>query len=99
MKEIPQLFKQVGGARPWRQDKITQEVPRKVNGQDDGQRQQAHHRHEQDDVALEGQVGHGIGAALAADLFIPAGKFGGVGEREGVGDFQHFQFSNSTHPF
>ncbi len=34
----------------------TEEVPREVDRQDDGERQQTHHRHEQDDVTLERQV-------------------------------------------
>lgn len=59
-------------ARPSSEDKNTQEVPGKVDRQDYGQRQQANHRHEQDDVALEGQVGDGINAAFATDLLVPA---------------------------
>lgn len=60
-------------------DGNTLEFPGEVDGQDDGQRQQADHGHEQDDVALERQVGDGVDAALAADLFVP----GGVTERRG----------------
>lgn len=53
-------------------DQNTQEFPGKVDRQDDGERQQADHSHEQDDVALERQVGDGIDAAFAADLLVPA---------------------------
>lgn len=60
-------------ARPSCKDRNTQEVPGKVDRQDYGQRQQANHCHEQDDVALEGQVRDGVNAAFATDLFIPAG--------------------------
>lgn len=77
VKDIPRL------ARPSCRDQNTQEVPRKVDRQDHGQRQQANHCHEQDDVALKGQVGNGVNAALATDLFIPAetetGNFWNVG--------------------
>lgn len=61
-------------ARPSSEDKNTQEVPGKVDRQDYGQRQQANHRHEQDDVALEGQVCDGVDAAFATDLVIPTEK-------------------------
>lgn len=54
--------------------KNTQEVPGKVDRQDYGQRQQANDCHEQDDVALEGQVCDGVNAAFATDLLIPAEK-------------------------
>lgn len=59
-------------ARPSCTDKNTLEVPGKVDRQDYGQRQQANHGHEQDDVALEGQVRDGVDATFATDLFIPA---------------------------
>ncbi len=59
-------------ARPSCRDQNTQEVPRKVDRQDYSQRQQANHRHEQDDVALEGQVCDGVNATFATDFFIPA---------------------------
>lgn len=51
---------------------ITQEVPGKVDGQDDGQRQKADQCHEQDDVTLEGQVGDGVNPTLTTDLLVPA---------------------------
>lgn len=72
VKDFLWLFKQVGFARPSCRDQNTQEVPGKVDRQDHGQRQQANHCHEQDDVALEGQVRDGVDAAFAANLFIPA---------------------------
>lgn len=59
-------------AEPSSWDHNTQEVPRKVDWQDHGQRQQANHCHEQDDVALEGQVGDSVNATFATNLFIPA---------------------------
>lgn len=64
------FFKQP--ARPSCRDWNTQEVPGKVDRQDYGQRQQANHGHEQDDVALEGQVRDGVDATFAAYLFVPA---------------------------
>ena len=54
--------------------KNTQEVPSKVDWQDYGQRQQANYCHEQDDVALKGQVCDGVNATFAPDLLIPAEK-------------------------
>lgn len=61
----------------------TQEIPRKVDWQDHSQRQQAHHSHEQDDVALEGQISYGVNATLAADLLVPTERKRQLSQRGG----------------
>lgn len=70
VKDIPWLFSEL--ARPSLQDQNTQEVPGNVDRQDYSQGQQGNHCHEQDDVALEGQICHGINATFTSDLLIPA---------------------------
>lgn len=78
VKGIPQLFRHTASWTQPMRSKNTQEVPGKVDRQDHGQRQQADDCHEQDDVALEGQVCDRVDAAFASDLLISAD----VGERE-----------------
>lgn len=70
VKDIPWLFSEL--ARPSLQDQNTQEVPGNVDRQDYSQGQEGNHCHEQDDVALEGQICHGINATFTSDLLIPA---------------------------
>lgn len=58
----------------------TQQASGDVDRQDDSHREQADHRHQQDDVALEGQVCGGINATLAPDLLVPVAGGGGRGD-------------------
>lgn len=80
--------------KPSGRDGNTLEFPGKVDGQDDGQRQQADHGHEQDDVALERQVGDGVDATLAADLFVPGSATG----REGANILGGLRAEEGTSP-
>lgn len=92
VKDIPWLFSEITKSL-W-QDQNTQEVPRNVDRQDYGQGQQRNHGHEQDDVALEGQVCHGINATFATDLLVPARKERRDTPRiHGHWDFPHIMIS------
>lgn len=52
----------------------TQEVPREVDGQDDGHGQHADQHQQDQEVPLEGEVGGGVDPTLALNLLIPRGE-------------------------
>lgn len=58
----------------------TQEVPREVDGQDDGHGEHTDQHQQDQQVPLEGEVGGGIDPTLALNLLVPGGEVGG-GER------------------
>lgn len=66
----------------WLSDGLTEQVSGEVDRQDNADREDADDHQQTDDVALEGQVVHGVLATLLPDLLVPAG---GRGKRRGLG--------------
>jgi len=63
-------------SHPTPRQEHTQEVPREVDGQDDGHGEHADQHQQDQEVPLEGEVGGGIDPTLALNLLVPGEETG-----------------------